>query len=118
MAARRKPVPKHLAVYSWYRPHLAWLVEQGREVRHAPGRGTRAERANLYVADLREADLSGTYLSVADLHGADLTGADLSHAKLPLSVFKNPTFFEAASTSRVEIEAMPSISRFAAERKD
>ena len=45
-------IPEHLAVYPWYAPHQAYLVQTHGYARHAPPEGTVAQRASLYDADL------------------------------------------------------------------
>ena len=63
-------IPEHLAVYPWYAPHQAYLVQTHGYARHAPPEGTVAQRASLYGANLTGANLTG-----ANLSGANLTGA-------------------------------------------
>ena len=81
-----KPIPEHLALFSWYAGHMAYLQSRGYVPRHDPA-GAEARMADLrgarlYRADLREADFRGADLSEADLRGADLSGADLTWADL------------------------------------
>ncbi len=52
--------------------HRKWVESEGKE----------GERANLWRANLREADLSGANLREADLQGTNLQGAKLYEANL------------------------------------
>jgi hypothetical protein len=81
--------------------HMLWLLEKGGERANLYGanlreanlsradlygadlRGADLREADLYGADLREANLRGADLYGANLSGANLYEADLSRAKLP-----------------------------------
>ena len=76
------PIPEHLARFSWYAPHLAWLKAERIGARHAVPRGTVARCADLSFAGLRNAHLSRANLSGADLSGASLYFTRLSGARL------------------------------------
>ena len=76
------PIPEHLARFSWYAPHLAWLKAERIGARHAVPRGTVARCADLSGADLSFAGLRNAHLSRANLSGADLSGASLYFTRL------------------------------------
>ena len=80
--------------------HAAWL--------RGDPTGSRADLygANLSQADLSRADLYGANLSQADLYGADLSRANLSRADLSRANLSGANLYEA-NLSRAKIDQSP-----------
>jgi len=69
-------IPKHLAAFDWYEPHLLWLAGD------PAGQQASLDGANLDGANLYRANLYRANLNRANLDGANLDGANLNRANL------------------------------------
>lgn len=91
----KPPIPPHLAAYSWYARHQAWLKSAELEYGHEPPPGVMGE-AFYGEGEIRgPVDLSGAYLAQVNLSRCALSHANFSGADLRYAWLMHSDLFKA-----------------------